>query len=45
MDMKKIGSRMMQARKKAGFTQEELAEQVGVTPQAVSKWENGVSQT
>ncbi len=41
MDMRKIGDRIMRARKKAGFTQEELAERIGVTPQAVSKWENG----
>lgn len=39
--MAKIGGRIMRARKKAGFTQEELAEKIGVTPQAVSKWENG----
>ena len=41
MDMTGIGSRIMRARKKAGFTQEELAEKIGVTAQAVSKWENG----
>jgi len=41
MDTATIGTHIMQARKKAGFTQEELAEQIGVTSQAVSKWENG----
>ena len=41
MDTAKIGSCIANARKKAGFTQEELAEKCGVSVQAVSKWENG----
>jgi len=36
-----LGNNIKYARKKKGLTQEELATQIGVTPQAVSKWENG----
>ena len=32
-------------RRRAGLTQEALATRIGITPQAVSKWENGISQT
>ena len=41
MDMERIGRNIAQARKKAGLTQEQLAERVGLSPQAISKWENG----
>lgn len=34
-----IANRLYQYRKKSGFSQEELAEQIGVSRQAVSKWE------
>lgn len=38
-----IGKRIMTLRKSKGMTQDQLAEQLGVSPQAVSKWENDIS--
>ena len=38
-----IGSRIKQLRKSRGMTQDRLAEQLGVSAQAVSKWENDIS--
>ena len=38
-----IGKNITAFRKDAGMTQEELANQIGVSAQAVSKWETGVS--
>ncbi len=38
-----ISENIAKFRKKAGYTQETLAERLGVTFQAVSKWENGRS--
>ena len=38
-----LGKRIMQNRKRLGLTQEQLAESLGVTAQAVSKWENDQS--
>jgi len=38
-----IGKNIIAFRKDAGMTQEELANQIGVSAQAVSKWETGVS--
>lgn len=43
MDTKKIASFIMNARKKLKMTQQELADQLGVTAKAVSKWERGVN--
>ncbi len=39
--MVNIGDNIRTARKRKGFTQEELAVQIGVTSQAVSRWESG----
>ena len=38
-----LGKRIMEQRKKLGLTQDQLAEKLGVTAQAVSKWENDQS--
>lgn len=38
-----LGNRIAELRKEAGLTQEQLAGKLGVTYQAVSKWENGGS--
>ena len=38
-----LGKRIMQLRKRLGLTQEQLAERVGVSAQAVSKWETGAA--
>lgn len=41
LDLEKIGSQIAMLRKEKGFTGEKLAEILNVSPQAVSKWENG----
>ena len=40
-NMESLGNNIRRIRKQLGLTQEELALHVGVTPQAVSRWENG----
>ena len=40
-----IGNQIKALRTRRGITQDILAEKLGVTAQAVSKWERGVSQT
>lgn len=39
--MKIIGERLRSHRTQCGYTQEELGRILAVTPQAISKWENG----
>lgn len=41
MDHKKIGNYIAACRKKRGLTQQDLAEKLGITNKAVSKWETG----
>lgn len=41
MDNKKIGSFICELRKEQGMNQKELADKIGVTDKAVSKWETG----
>ena len=38
-----LADKIIDLRKKKGWSQEELAEKLGVSRQAVSKWENGTS--
>ena len=38
-----LGKKIKQLRFKAGLTQEQLAEKLGVVPQSVSKWETAVA--
>ena len=38
-----IGKQIKQMRQKRGITQEEMSQQFGVTPQAISKWEREVA--
>ena len=43
MDQKKIGKFICTLRKEKQLTQEQLAEKLGVSINAVSKWERGLS--
>ena len=43
MNQEKIGKFIATLRKEQNLTQEELAEKLGITAKAVSKWECGVS--
>ena len=41
LDQKLFGEKLRNHRKKLGMTQEDVAERIGVSPQAISKWESG----
>ena len=43
LNMEKLGRRIAELRLHAGLKQHEIADRVGVSPQAVSKWERGLS--
>lgn len=43
MNQEKIGKFIAEVRKEKNLTQEELAEQLGITKNAISKWERGLS--
>ena len=43
--MMKLYEKILYCRKRAGLSQEALAERLGVSRQAVSKWETGVSRS
>ena len=41
IEIKQVGERISRFRQKKGMTQIALAEKLGVTSQAISKWERG----
>ena len=43
MNQNRIGEFIQRSRKEKGWTQKELAEQIGVSDKTISKWENGNS--
>lgn len=43
LDIKKIGQVIAYLRRRAGFTQKSLADRIGISDKAVSKWERGLS--
>lgn len=45
MNKEKTGKMIRQARIDKGYTQGELGDMIGVSNKAISRWENGVSQT
>lgn len=43
MDDNKVGKAISYLRKRAGYTQKDLADRIGISDKAVSKWERGLS--
>ena len=44
MEENQLGKSIMRYRKERGLSQEKVAEFMGISRQAVTKWENGVSK-
>lgn len=42
MDVAKVGKAIAYLRKRAGYTQKDLADRIGISDKAVSKWERGL---
>ena len=42
MDVAKVGKAIAYLRKRAGYTQRDLADRIGISDKAVSKWERGL---
>lgn len=42
MDCSKVGKLILELRKEKGFTQKQLADEIGVSDKAISKWERGL---
>ena len=40
-----IAERLQELRKQSGYSQEQVAEMLGISRQAISKWEGGVSHS
>lgn len=45
MDNYEFSRRIVELRRQKGLSQKQLGEMLGVSNKAVSKWENGVSQS
>ena len=45
MNQTAIGSYIARTRREQNLTQEQLAQQLGVSNKTISKWENGVSRS
>ena len=45
LDLVKTGRFIAALRRESGLTQKQLAERIGVTDKAVSRWETGVSHS
>ena len=42
MDIQKVGNAISYLRKRAGYTQRDIADRIGISDKAVSKWERGL---